>query len=280
MTTADRDAFEKLLGVCRKLRGPDGCPWDRAQTLETMTPYLIEEAVESVEAIASGDADHAAEELGDLGFLVIFCLELLRERHGIGVAAALDRAAEKLMRRHPHVYGDAVVSDGQRAYQQWQEIKKTEKGAGAAKSSLLGEQPRSLPALVAAYRLQEKAAAVGFDWPSLDGTLAKIHEETGEIVHALAGTGGDSSPEVAGEIGDLLFAVVNLARKLRIDPERELRSTSHRFRDRFVHIERRLAESGRTPSQSNLEEMDTLWEEAKRLARSAPAEPPAQGDTP
>ena len=122
MTTADRDAFEKLLGVCRKLRGPDGCPWDRAQTLETMTPYLIEEAVESVEAIASGDADHAAEELGDLGFLVIFCLELLGDRHGIGVADALDRAAEKLIRRHPHVYGDAVVSDGQRAYQQWQEI--------------------------------------------------------------------------------------------------------------------------------------------------------------
>jgi MazG family protein len=245
-----------------------------------MTPYLVEEAVESVEAIASGDADHAAEELGDLGFLVIFCLELLGDRHGIGVAAALDRAAEKLIRRHPHVYGDAMIADGQRAYQQWQEIKKAEKGHVAAKTSLLGEQPRSLPALVAAYRLQEKAAAVGFDWPSLDGTLAKIHEETGEIVHALGETGGDASPEVAGEIGDLLFAVVNLARKLRIDPERELRTTSHRFRDRFVHIETRLAERGRTPSQSNLEEMDALWEEAKRLARSAPAEPPAQGDQP
>jgi MazG family protein len=280
MTPAERDAFEKLLGVCRRLRGPDGCPWDREQTLESMTPYLTEEAVESVEAIASGDADHAAEELGDLGFLVLFCLEMLGERHGIGVAEALDRASEKLIRRHPHVYGDAVIADGKRAYQQWQEIKKAEKGKNAAKTSLLGEQPKSLPALVAAYRMQEKSAAVGFDWPTPDGALAKMREELGEIEDALGETGGDTSPETAREIGDLLFATVNLARKLRIDPERELRATSHRFRDRFVHIEQRLAESGRTPAQSNLEEMDQLWEEAKRLARSAPADPPAQGEQP
>ena len=280
MSERELKAFTDLVAVCRRLRGPDGCPWDREQTLETMTPYLTEEAVESVEAIASGDVDHAAEELGDLGFLVLFCLELLGERSGIGVATALERAAEKLIRRHPHVYGGAVVADGQRAYQQWQEIKKAEKGESAAKSSLLGDQPRSLPALVAAYRLQEKAAAVGFDWPSLEGPVAKVHEELGEVEQALEETGGDSSPETAREIGDLLFAVVNLARKLRIDPERELRATSHRFRARFVHIETRLAESGRTPAQSDLAEMDTLWEEAKRLAHKAPAEPPAQGDQP
>ena len=281
MTTAERAAFEKLLGVCRRLRGPDGCPWDREQTLESMTPYLTEEAVESVEAIASGDPDHAAEELGDLGFLVIFCLELLEERHGIGVGEAFERAVAKLIRRHPHVYGDAVIADGQRAYQQWQEIKKAEKGPGGTENrSLLGDQPKGLPALVAAYRLQEKAAAVGFDWPSLEGPVAKIHEELAEIEHALGETGGDSSPAAAREIGDMLFAVVNLARKLRIDPERELRATLHRFRGRFEHIEARLAESGRTPSQSNLEEMDALWEEAKRLARSAPDAPPAQGEQP
>ncbi len=278
MTDAERAALEKLLGVCRRLRGPDGCPWDREQTLESMTPYLTEEAVEAVEAIASGDVDHAAEELGDLGFLVLFCLELLGERAGVGVAEAYDRAAEKLIRRHPHVYGEAVVADGQRAYQQWQEIKKAEKGDTGRPVSLLGEQPKGLPALVAVYRLQEKAAAVGFDWPSTEGAMAKIREEVGEVEHELAANAGDASPEIAREIGDLLFAVVNLSRKLRVDPERELRATAHRFRERFLHIEKRLAESGRTPVDSTLEEMDRYWEEAKRLARSAPADPPAQGD--
>jgi len=282
MNEREHAAFENLLAVCRKLRGPEGCPWDREQTLDSMTPYLTEEAAESVEAIASGDADHAAEELGDLGFLVIFCLELLGERAGIGLAEALDRAAEKLIRRHPHVYGqgDAVIADGQRAYQQWQEIKKTEKVRAGKEPSLLGDQPKGLPALVAAYRLQEKAAAVGFDWPSLAGPAAKIREEVGEVEHELAATGGDASPELARELGDLLFAVVNLARKLRIDPERELHATAHRFRSRFLHIERRLAETGRTPVQSTLEEMDQYWDEAKRLSRSAPADPPAPGGNP
>lgn len=282
MTDREREAFEKLLGVCRKLRGPEGCPWDREQTLESMTPYLTEEAAESVEAIASGDPEHAAEELGDLGFLVIFCLELLGERSEIGLAGAFELAVEKLVRRHPHVYGqgDAVIADGQRAYQQWQEIKKTEKVRAGKEPSLLGDQPKGLPALVAAYRLQEKAAAVGFDWPSLEGPVAKIREEVAEVEHELAANSGDASPELARELGDLLFAVVNLARKLRIDPERELHATSHRFRGRFLHIEKRLAETGRTPVQSTLAEMDQFWEEAKRLARSAPADPPAPGEKP
>jgi len=278
MTDSERLAFEKLLGVCRRLRGPEGCPWDREQTLETMTPYLTEEAVEAVEAIASGDADHAAEELGDLGFLVLFCLELLGERSGIGLDDALDRAAEKLIRRHPHVYGDSTVQDGDAAYRQWQEIKQAEKG-GEKPVSLLGETPKGLPALVAAYRLQEKAAAVGFDWPSLEGPVAKIREETAEVEKALTAGSGDASPELAGEIGDLLFAVVNLARKLRIDPERELRATAHRFRDRFHYIEARLAERGRSPKHSTLEEMDTLWDEAKRLARAAPPGGRETGET-
>ena len=276
MTDREREAFEKLLGVCRRLRGPDGCPWDREQTLETMTPYLTEEAVESVEAIASGDADHAAEELGDLGFLVLFCLELLGEQKGIGVAEAFERAVEKLIRRHPHVYGEARVSDGEAAYKQWQEIKKAEKGAAGQNASLLGDQPKGLPALVAAYRLQEKAAAVGFDWPSLDGPLGKVREETAEVERALAD--GDSTPAVAHELGDLLFAVVNVARHLRVDPERELRAASHRFRERFLHVERRLAEAGRTPSQSTLEEMDRFWDEAKRLAPGPAGDAPAKGD--
>ena len=278
MTDAERDAFAGLLAVCRRLRGPDGCPWDRKQTLESMTPYLTEEAAEAVEAIGNGDKDHAAEELGDLAFLVIFCLELTGERWGVGLAESFERAAAKLIRRHPHVYGDAKVADGDAAYRQWQEIKQAEKQG--AKPSLLGEQPKGLPALTAAFRLQEKAAAVGFDWPTPEGPLAKVREETDEVAQALSVDTGDTTPELARELGDLLFAVVNLSRKLGVDPERELRATMHRFRERFLHIERRLAEQGRTPLQSDLEEMDRYWEEAKRLARTAAADAPPAGGTP
>jgi MazG family protein len=269
-------AFERLLGVCRRLRGPDGCPWDREQTLESMTPYLTEEAVESGEAIGSGNDEHIAEELGDLAFLSIFCMELLAERGKLTLADSLERAADKLIRRHPHVYGDnatAGVGDGEAAYRQWQEIKRREKGG---QGSLLGEQPKGLPALVAAYRIQEKASAVGFDWPTHEGALAKVREETDEIAASLQ---PDTTPEMAREVGDLLFAAVNLARHLGVDPERELRAALHRFRDRFQYIEQRLAEGGRTPSQASLEEMDALWDEAKRQPATAPArstEPPAR----
>jgi MazG family protein len=228
-----------------------------------MTPYLVEEAAEAGEAIADDDRNATSEELGDLAFLSIFCLELLAEHDGPALAESLERAAQKLIRRHPHVYGDAQVKDGEAAYRQWQEIKQAEKKG--VKPSLLGEQPKGLPALTAAFRLQEKAAAVGFDWPTPDGPLAKVREETDEVARAID---GDTTPELARELGDLLFAVVNLSRKLGVDPERELRATMHRFRERFVHIEKRLAESGRSPSQSDLEEMDALWEEAKRLARA------------
>ncbi|MEQ1834605.1 MAG: nucleoside triphosphate pyrophosphohydrolase [Candidatus Eisenbacteria bacterium] len=273
MTDAERDAFAKLVAVCRRLRGPDGCPWDQKQTLESMTPYLTEEAAESVEAIGNLDADHSAEELGDLAFLVIFCLELAQERWGIGLAEALDRAAEKLIRRHPHVYGDAQVRDGEDAYRQWQEIKQAEKKHDPERRvSLLGEQPKGLPALVAAYRLQEKAAAVGFDWPTPDGSLAKVREETAEVAREIGALapGAPASTELARELGDLLFAVTNLSRKLGVDPERELRGTMSRFRERFVYIEQRLAERGRTPVQSNLAEMDALWDEAKLRLKTAP----------
>jgi MazG family protein len=268
MTEREQKAFGDLLAVCRRLRGPDGCPWDREQTLETMTPYITEEAVESGEAIASGDDAHISEELGDLTFLSIFCLELLAERGRFGLAESLERAADKLIRRHPHVYGDADVKDGGSAYRQWQEIKKHEQGG----QSLLGEQPKGLPALVLAYRVQEKAAAVGFDWPETTGALDKVKEELGEVERAIR---PDTDPALAREIGDLVFAAVNLARHLNVDPERELRAATHRFRDRFHHIERRLAERGKKPSEATLEEMDALWEEAKSLART-----PAGGERP
>jgi tetrapyrrole methylase family protein/MazG family protein len=273
MSDREQQAFAELVSVCRRLRGPDGCPWDREQTLSSMTPYLTEEAVEAAEAIASGNAEHVAEELGDVAFLAIFCLELLGETGGPRLADALERAAAKLVRRHPHVYGDASIRDGDAAYRQWQEIKKSEKGEPTA--SLLGEQPKGLPALIAAYRVQEKAGAVGFDWPEIAGALAKVREEMAEIEHELE---GDASPALAREIGDLLFSVVNVARHLGVDPERELRASTHRFRDRFHHIERRLGERDLTPSQVTLEELDRLWNEAKAHPHSPPA--PAGPETP
>jgi tetrapyrrole methylase family protein/MazG family protein len=259
----ERVAFANLVAVCRRLRGPDGCPWDQEQTLATMTPYLVEEAAEAGEAIADDDRNATSEELGDLAFLSIFCLELLAEHDGPALAESLERAAQKLIRRHPHVYGDAQVKDGEAAYRQWQEIKQAEKGASADRpASLLGQQPRGLPALVAAYRLQEKAGAVGFDWPDPAGAMHKVREEVDEIAAEMT---GDTTPQLAREVGDLLFAVVNLSRKLGVDPERELRAAGHRFRDRFHHIERRLAERGSSPTRATLGEMDALWEEAKRV---------------
>jgi len=272
--TREQLAFAELVAVCRRLRGPEGCPWDRDQTLESMTPYLTEEAAESNEAIANGDTSAIAEELGDVAFLTIFCLELLGERAGVGIADALEQAAAKLIRRHPHVYGDASVQDGEGAYRQWQEIKKAEKvakGETDKPASLLGDQPKGLAALIAAYRTQEKAGAVGFDWPDSRGALAKVREEVDEIAEEMQ---GDITPRLAAEVGDLLFAVVNLARKLQVDPERELRVATRRFRDRFHHIERRLAERGSSPTQSTLEEMDELWEEAKRTLGKRPAPDP------
>jgi MazG family protein len=268
MITTDRElrAYSDLVAVCRRLRGPDGCPWDREQTLESMTPYLTEEAVETAEAIASGNREDVAEELGDVAFLAVFCLELLGERGGPGLAESLERAAAKLIRRHPHVYGDAVVADGDAAYRQWQEIKRAEKPDAPA--SLLGKEPKALPALVTAYRVQEKAGAVGFDWPRATDAMDKLKEEIAEVEEAVA-TG--PAPAVASEIGDLLFAAVNVARKLGVDPERELRAATGRFRERFHHIERRLAERRRTPSESTLEEMDALWNEAKSLGIGADA---------
>ena len=207
-------------------------------------------------------------------------MDLLREEHGIEPAEALERATQKLIRRHPHVYGDARVEGGEAAYRQWQEIKRAEKGEGGAAGtrSLLGEQPKGLPALVAAFRIQEKAGAVGFDWPDVAGAMAKMREEVGELEHAIGAPSDpapDITPALASEVGDLLFAVVNVARHLGVDPERELRAALHRFRDRFHHIERRLEEKGSSPSAASLEEMDTLWEEAKTLARSR-----ATGETP
>lgn len=266
--------FFELWGVLRRLRGENGCPWDKDQTLATLTPYLIEEAYEVLDAVAADQPAEIAEELGDTLFLIIFCADILADKSPHTLDTLCHGAAEKLRRRHPHVFGDATIANSGESQRQWQEIKQEEQKT----KSLLGKMPASLPSLTAAFRTQEKAASVGFDWPRIDEVVAKIEEELAEVKEELAvrqaATGldggpnsgtADAPPRLAAEIGDLLFAVANLARFVRVDPERELRATVGRFRRRFQHIEDQLKERGSHPTQSTLEEMDALWEEAKSL---------------
>lgn len=251
-----------LWDLCRILRGPQGCPWDREQTPATLTPYLVEETYEILESVSHDDWPATAEELGDLLFLLMFLAEMIQERGAPGLdelALATDR---KLRRRHPHLfeyYEEISSSDQQR---RWQHLKQAEKGS----ASVLGQMPAGAPSLTAAYRTQEKASSVGFDWPDVQGVIAKIEEELAEVKEAMQGR-ESKEEELRHEIGDLLFAVANLARYVRVDPERELRATVSRFRRRFLHVEERLAERGKTPSESTLEEMDALWNEAKAKER-------------
>jgi MazG family protein len=257
--------FLELWDVLRRLRGENGCPWDREQTLATLTPYLIEEAYEILDAVSADRMDDVAEELGDTLFLIVFCADILADRSPHTLDSLCRAAAVKLRRRHPHVFGDKTVTTANASQRQWQEIKQDEQQT----RSLLGKMPASLPSLTAAFRTQEKAASVGFDWPKVEQVMAKVEEELAEVRAELIGrpATGDAPPRLAAEIGDLLFAVANLARFVRVDPERELRSTVARFRNRFQHIEDQLKERGSHPTKATLEEMDALWEEAKALEK-------------
>jgi MazG family protein len=253
--------FLELWDVLRRLRGPGGCPWDREQTLATLTPYITEEAYEILDAVADDKPDDVAEELGDTLFLLVFCADVLAERSPHTLDSLCRATAEKLKRRHPHVFGDRAITTAGASLRQWQEIKQEEQQS----RSLLGKSPASLPSLTAAFRTQEKAASVGFDWPKVEEVVAKIEEELAEVKSELGAREGDGPGHrrLAAEIGDLLFAVANLARFVRVDPERELRATVSRFRTRFQHIEDSLREQGSHPTKATLEEMDALWEQAK-----------------
>ena len=256
-------ATARLLGIMDTLRDPGGCPWDREQTLRTLTPYLLEEAHEVIEAIESGDVRHHLEELGDLLFQVVFHARIAREAGWFDFAAVCDGIADKLTRRHPHVFADTTVSGSSEVKKNWERIKAEErKERGDKPRSAIGGVPASLPALVRAERMTEKAAAVGFDWPDTAGVLAKVREELAELEHELAQPHTDHA-RVEAELGDLLFALANLGRFVKVHPEEALRGTLRRFEGRFLHIEARLAEQGRSPRESSLPEMDALWNEAK-----------------
>jgi MazG family protein len=255
-------AIQRLLGIMDKLRDPGGCPWDREQTLRTLTPYLLEEAHEVIEAIETGDAQHHREELGDLLFQVVFQARIAREEGKFDFADVCDSISDKLTRRHPHVFGDVSVSGSREVIKNWERIKADERKAkGDKPRSAIGGVPVSLPALVRAERLTEKAGAVGFDWPDAKSVVAKVREELDELLEAMEH--GDQA-HVESELGDVLFAMANLGRWLKVHPEEALRSTLRRFEARFHYIEEQLQARGKSPRESNLAEMDGLWNEAKK----------------
>ena len=261
-----QDALARLLGIMDKLRDPGGCPWDREQTLRTLTPYVLEEAHEVVEAIESGDAAHHREELGDLLFQVVFQSRIAREEGKFDFAAVCEAISEKLTRRHPHVFGEAQVSGSSEVIKNWERIKSEERrDKGEKPRSAIGGVPVNLPALVRAERMTEKAGAVGFDWPDLAGVLAKMREELAELEEAIALA---DHAAIESELGDLLFALANLGRFVKVHPEEALRGTLRRFEARFHHVEARLAEQGRTPPEATLAEMDGYWNEAKARERA------------
>ncbi|NJN46477.1 MAG: nucleoside triphosphate pyrophosphohydrolase [Candidatus Competibacteraceae bacterium] len=252
--------IDRLLDVMALLRNPDGgCPWDRAQTYATILPYTLEEAYEVADAIERGDREELKKELGDLLFQVVFYAQLASEEQVFNFNDVVLAITDKMIARHPHVFSDARYANQTEQQAAWEQIKAAERDSAPA--SVLDDVPRTLPAMMRAMKLQLKAARVGFDWPAVAPVLDKVREELTEIEDEMKTN--DSTTRVADEIGDLLFACVNLARHLHIEPESALRTANHRFETRFRHIETQLAALGRNPEQASLAELDALWEQAK-----------------
>ena len=264
-----------LLAIMAALRTPGtGCPWDLAQTFETIAPYTVEEAYEVADAIARNDMPDLKDELGDLLLQVVYHARIAEEAGAFTFADVADAIARKMVRRHPHVFGSPRERAEGAAPGFWEKVKAAERaekaatrGSGSpsqAATGLLADVPVGLPGLTRAIKLQEKAARVGFDWPDITPVFDKIREETAELEAEVA---DDNYASTEDEFGDLLFVMANLARHLQIDPEAALRKANRKFTRRFRHIEAALAEQGRTPAQSTLAEMDHLWDDAKRLEK-------------
>jgi len=256
----EQSKFDRLVEIMRQLRAPGGCPWDAEQSHESLKRYLLEEAYEVIEAIDAKDPAHLKEELGDLLLQPVFHAAIAEEQGQFTMDDILDAINEKLVRRHPHVFGNEVIESSEAQVANWEKIKKNEKGA-ERKTALSGVPPH-LPALMQAQKITEKAARVGFDWEHTDQVFAKVMEELHEFEEALLS--GDQQ-EMESELGDLLFAIVNLGRFLSIDPEEALRKTIRRFTKRFGHVEGTLHARGIAMQSATLAEMDLLWEEAKKL---------------
>jgi tetrapyrrole methylase family protein/MazG family protein len=251
--------FQALIELMAKLRGPDGCPWDRKQTPESLKPFLIEECYEVVEALDEGVPDKVKEELGDLLFQIVFHARIAEEQGRFTIGDVIASNLEKMTRRHPHVFGDARLSTDQEVLANWEELKKKEKGYEDRKSVLEGV-PRRLPSLLRAHSLQERAARVGFDWSRIDEALPKLDEEMAEFKESL------KQKDAAGieeELGDIFFMLVNISRFLNINPEEALRKTISKFIHRFGYIEKHAADTGRSLNDMTLNEMEKLWQESK-----------------
>jgi len=259
---SDPNGFDGLVEIMRKLRGPGGCPWDAEQTHESLTRYLLEETYEVIEAIDSKSADHIKEELGDLLLQPIFHAAIAEEAGSFTIKDVIRTLCDKLIRRHPHVFGDVKISDSNAQIENWEKIKKHEKKE--ERTSALSGVPPHLPSLLKAMKITEKAARVGFDWEHIDQVVAKVMEELHEFEEAMISRDNE---HMEAELGDLLFAIVNLGRFLSINPEEALRKTINRFQKRFQHVEDSLQSRGLTMNEASLQEMDQLWEEAKTLEK-------------
>jgi len=307
-TTADRqlclnlfrmstgEKFERAVGIMARLRAPGGCPWDREQTFDSIKPYTLEETYEVLEAIDHRDWDELTGELGDLLLQVLFYAEMAQEEKRFSIDDVLDRLSNKLVDRHPHVFGDVKAETSSDVLRNWEALKAEEKkkrlAAGGGKSAKPGDESRSvlagissaIPALLESYKLSSRAAHVGFDWPNIEGLFEKLGEETGELrsevaklpppgprpqLRGVAGARGVAIPEdlrsrMEDEVGDMLFVLVNIARYLSLDPESALRKTNRKFKRRFQWLEEELRKSGRSPQQASLDEMESLWQKSKQ----------------
>ena len=296
-TTGER--FERAVQIMHRLRAPGGCPWDREQTFDTIKPFTLEETYEVLEAIDNRDWEELTGELGDLLLQVLFYAEMAQEEQHFSIDDVLERLSNKLVNRHPHVFGDVEANTSAEVLKNWEAIKAEEKKkrleAGGGKAAKKEENPDSVlagvskgvPSLLEAFKLSSRAAHVGFEWPEIRGLFDKLHEETRELQSELdklpdsnlkppergvASSGKQPIPpelreRLEDEVGDLFFVMVNIARYLSLDPESALRKTNRKFRNRFQWVEERLREQGKKPAESTLDEMERLWQESKRQER-------------
>lgn len=250
--------LDELIKIMSALRGEKGCPWDREQTMESLKPFIVEEAYEVLEAIDEKNPEDVKEELGDLLFQIVFQCQIAREKGYFDMADVIEKIGTKMIARHPHVFGDADYKTSAEVLVHWEAQKKRE---GKQRESLLEGVPKTLPSLLRAHRLQDRAARVGFDWDKVGDVMKKLDEEIGEFKEAMEKNNEDAIEE---ELGDVFFMLVNISRFIGVNPEDALRKTISKFISRFRYIEMAAADSGRTLSDMTLAEMDALWDEAKR----------------
>ncbi|MEE8448403.1 MAG: nucleoside triphosphate pyrophosphohydrolase [Thermodesulfobacteriota bacterium] len=254
------EKFAKLVKLMARLRGKPGCPWDKEQTSHTLKTYLLEEAYEVLEAIEESSPEKLEEELGDLLFQILFLARIFEEEGKFDIGAVIDGIYNKMVRRHPHVFGQVEAKTSAQVLENWMRIKAVEENKGSP-ASLLSAVPKGLPALLRAKRVSERAAAVGFDWQKAEDVLEKVKEELSEFESALQ---SKDQGQLKEELGDIFFSLVNLSRFVQVDPDDALSKTIAKFIDRFEYVEKRLSEQGKSLKQASLEEMEQLWEDKKK----------------